>query len=69
MLTSDLPFFAANLSEFPRKSPTVVSYWLFSSKFTAPFHATLQSAYISKGKHLFVKFTRDYGTIRQVQHW
>ena len=43
------------LSEFPRKSPTVVNYCLFSSKFTVFFHATLQSAYISKSKHLFCK--------------
>ena len=43
------------ISEFPRKSITVVNYWLFSSKFTVFFHATLQSAYISKSKHLFCK--------------
>ena len=42
------------MSEFPRKSP-VVNYCLFSSKFTVFFHATLQSAYISKSKHLFFK--------------
>ena len=58
MLTSDLPFFAANLSEFPRKSPTVVNYCLFYSKFTVFFHATLQSAYILKSKHLFCKILR-----------
>ena len=54
MLTSGLPFFAANLSEFARKGPTVVNYCLFFfQNLQSFFHATLQSSYISKSKHLF----------------
>ena len=55
MLTVDLPFYAGNLCEFARKSPTVVSYYWFSSKFTDPFSCNFAVCLDFEGKHLFCK--------------